>query len=122
MEKFLELNSAIIAIFGVGMVGLLTGILTKFSKFLDDRRAEDKLHRDAMLAILHNKVYKNGVEYIKKGKVTVGQLNDIEKLYAPYKAMGGNSTADLIISKVRDLPLDNASDDDVFLKEVKKID
>lgn len=102
------------ALFGVGVFGLLGTIITKMKAYTKRQEEEAKLNNDAMLAILHNKVYKNGIEYIKKGSVTVGQLNDIEKLYAPYIAMGGNSTAQLIMKRVRELPIDNTLEDDVL--------
>lgn len=119
MERLLEINGTMMALFGVGIFGLLTGIIAKLRAYTKMQEEEVKLNNDAMLAILHNKVYKNGVEYIRRGKVTVGQLNDIEKLYAPYKKMGGNGTAELIIEKVRALPIENGACDDEVLREVE---
>ena len=43
------------------------------------------------------------MDYIDKGCITVGELDDLEKLYRPYREMGGNSTAEVIMDNVRNL-------------------
>ena len=107
MEQFLEINTLSLAIFGVSIFGILKYFFEKFTKALESDRQERETLNEAMLAVLHNKIFKNGCDYIEKGCITVAELNDLEKLYKPYVAMGGNSTAKIVMENVRKLPIKN---------------
>ena len=103
MNKFLELNTLSLAVFGMSIFGILKYFFEKFTKALDlDKQKRENLN-SAMLAVLHNKIFKNGCDYIRKGRITVAELNDLEKMYKPYETMGGNSTAKIIMENVRKL-------------------
>ena len=107
MEKFLEINTFSLAVFGMSIFGILKYFFEKFKKSLDlDKRERENLN-SAMLAVLHNKIFKNGCDYIRKGRITVAELNDLEKMFKPYEAMGGNSTAKIVMENVRKLPIKN---------------
>ena len=109
MNKFLEINTLSLAVFGVSIFGILKYFFEKFKKSLDlDKRERENLN-SAMLAVLHNKIFKNGCDYIRRGSITVAELNDLEKMYKPYEAMGGNSTAKTVMVNVRQLPIKNES-------------
>lgn len=105
MNKFLEINTLSLAIFGVSIFGILKYFFEKFKKSLDVGKKERETLNEAMLAVLHNKIFKNGCDYIEKGCITVAELNDLEKMYKPYEAMGGNSTAKIVMENVRKLPI-----------------
>ena len=105
MEQFLEINTFSLAVFGVSIFGILKYFFEKFTKALESDRQERETLNEAMLAVLHNKIFKNGCDYLEKGCITVAELNDLEKLYKPYVAMGGNSTAKTIVENVRKLPI-----------------
>lgn len=107
MNKFLEINTLSLAVFGMSIFGILKYFFEKFKKALDLDKKERETLNEAMLAVLHNKIFKNGCDYIEKGCITVAELNDLEKLYKPYVAMGGNSTAKTIVENVRKLPIKN---------------
>lgn len=103
MEKFLEYNGMALAVFGVSLFGILKWFLNRLSKAFEKERRERATSEEAIMAILHNKIYKQGVCYLERNYITLDELNDIEKLYKPYKAMGGNGTAETIITNVRRL-------------------
>ena len=109
MEQFLEINTFSLAIFGVTIFGLLKYFLAKFQQPLEVERQKRENLNSAMLAVLHNKIFKNGCDYIRRGSITVAELNDLEKMYKPYEAMGGNSTAKTVMVNVRQLPIKNES-------------
>ena len=109
MNKFLEINTLSLAVFGMSIFGILKYFFEKFKKALDLDKQERETLCEGMVAVLHNKVFKNGCDYIRRGKVTVAELNDLEKLYKPYVAMGGNSTAKTVMENVRKLPIKDES-------------
>ena len=105
MEKFLEYNGMTLAIFGVSLFGILKWFLSRLTKAFEREKKERATSDEAIRAILHNKIYKQGICYLERNYITVDELNDLEKLYKPYKEMGGNSTAETIIRNVRRLEI-----------------
>lgn len=107
MEKFLEINTLSLTLFGVSIFGILKYFFKKYQESEDKKLTDQKRQVKGMLALLHSSIFTNGCEYLRKGKVTVAELNDLEKLYEPYREMGGNSTAKTIVENVRKLPIKN---------------
>lgn len=107
MEKFLEINGIIIAVFGVSIFGAIASgfkwLSKKMKTLVEEQKNESRITNEALLSILHNKIYKNGIDYIEKECISVGDLDDLEKLYKPYQEMGGNGTAKVIMENVRKL-------------------
>ena len=95
------------AIFGISVFGFIASgfkwLSHKMKAMIEEQRNESRITNEAMLAILHNKIYKNGIDYIENECISVGDLDDLEKLYKPYKEMGGNGTAKVIMENIRKL-------------------
>lgn len=96
---------------------IITAIVTRgffsFLQFLIKRHDDEKNHVDereslleeALLAILHDKIYTAGQKFIKRGKISAEDLSNLDHLYEPYKALGGNSTCEKIMERVNELPI-----------------
>lgn len=82
----------------VGGLILLFGVIRPVFKFI-------KYVRDGLLAILHDRIYQACNFYIKQGWVDVQGLRNLEYMYKPYAAMGGNGTAKELYERVKDLPI-----------------
>lgn len=82
----------------VGGLILLFGVIRPVIKFI-------KYVRDGLLAILHDRIYQACNFYIKQGWVDVQGLRNLEYMYKPYAAMGGNGTAKQLYERVKDLPI-----------------
>jgi hypothetical protein len=54
-------------------------------------------------ASLHNQIWSKADEYITRGYVTVGELNNFIYLFEAYKNLGGNGTGDTLHAKVLSL-------------------
>lgn len=115
MEWFLEVNSLILTIFGVGFFGLLTQFfkwIRKHAKIKEIARQEEKdlVNRrlvgleKANVAILHNKIYRQCDEHLSDGFITIDDLDDLSYLFNAYKALGGNGTGEVLYNKVKELP------------------
>lgn len=122
VEKIFEINSLILALFGLSSFGMLKGIFELWRKIdkerkqrqldLDDRfnklektmiEGFDQLKKTD-LSILHNKIYKQAMEHIAIGYITPDAMDDLEHLYKPYRALGGNGTAESLYNTCQGLP------------------
>jgi hypothetical protein len=72
-----------------------------------DKKEEVLDHQSKMLLGLgHDRIICLGKEYLAKGSMTEDEYENLNKyLYAPYKALGGNGTAEKIMEDVRKLPI-----------------
>lgn len=54
-----------------------------------------------MVALLHDSLFRNCEQYIKRGEITVNELENLETLYASYHALGGNGTGTALYEKCK---------------------
>ena len=74
--------------------------------FLSARGKSKTAEGKMMLGLGHSEIFRLSSKYISRGGVTQNELDDLLKyLYAPYKEMGGNGTAETIMGKVKALPI-----------------
>ncbi|XOQ49639.1 MAG: DUF1043 domain-containing protein [Eubacteriales bacterium] len=57
-----------------------------------------------ILALLHSELYKECEACEQKGYATVDDLKNIEYIYEPYHALGGNGTGTVLYERVKSLP------------------
>lgn len=84
-------------------------ILWKFMQPLRDAVKEQakrtELMEEGVQSILHDRIYQACNFYLKRGWVTVADLKNLEHMFTPYSAMGGNGTAKELYERVKDLPI-----------------
>ena len=69
-------------------------------------QAELKNQSQMLLGLGHDRIIYLGTKYIEDGYVTEDEFENLNKyLYEPYKALGGNGTAEKIMDDVRNLPI-----------------
>ncbi len=76
--------------------------IEKNVQMLIDRQ---NLSHDAYIALLHDRIYQCCKQYIGRGCITSEELNNLEYLYNPYHAAGGNGAAKKMYSDCQELPL-----------------
>lgn len=74
-------------------------------KRLEHIEEQQELQRLALLAMLHDSIYNEGATYLDQGYITPDQLDNFNKLYQPYQAMGGNSTGHTMSVQVNQLSI-----------------
>lgn len=84
---------------------LILMCLTWIVKTLRAKKTEYDVLRDGILALLHDRLYQACSFYIKEGVCSVEDRNNLEYLYKPYKALGGNGTGESLYKKCIDLPI-----------------
>ena len=59
-----------------------------------------------LLGLAHQEIIRTSVRYIERGSISKDEYQDLMKyLYEPYKALGGNGTAEKFIKETDELPI-----------------
>ncbi len=69
-------------------------------KKIQRERIEQELMKEAMLSILHDRLFQVGHYLLVKKKVTVDELENLEFMYKRYTALGGNGICKTLYEKV----------------------
>ncbi len=111
LDKLIEVNSIILSLFGIGIVGFLIKLYklvqdSKHKKLAKQQMTDSRLDNleKAQMATLHNKIYKQCQEHIERGWISLDDFDDLTYLFDAYKALGGNGTGEKIFNKVANLP------------------
>lgn len=129
MEGFLEINAQIAQVFGVGLVGLLAVVARMFWKMylelkkrnnqldellkgqieldgrLDVIEKQGELRQEASLASLHDRIYSGYEVILKRGAVTMKELNNMSHLWNAYSGLGGNGTGHAMYERICAMPV-----------------
>ena len=68
-------------------------------------QAEQKLIREGLLALLHDRLYQACQHHISAECITVGDLDNLEYLYESYHDLGGNGTGTELYLRCKALPI-----------------
>jgi len=88
--------------------GVCTSITYLYRKLLSRVQleiTEQKLLKDGVLAILHDRIYQACRHYLKEGAIDIEGLTNIEYMYRNYHELGGNGTGTELYERVRKLPI-----------------
>ena len=88
-----------------GIPSLIGAIFVSAVNYVKLKNSSYKLIKDGVIAILHNKIYTLGKQYIAQEHISVEALDDFEHLYNAYHALGGNGTGTEIYKRVKELPM-----------------
>ena len=75
-----------------------------FWSFMQHKLAKNDVKSEAILALLHDKLFYLCEKHIELGYISIEDLENIDYLIIPYKKMGGNGTVELLYEKVKKLP------------------
>lgn len=81
------------------------GALSFAYRHICKRLKEQKLVKEGIEAILHDRLWQAGRIYIPKGKVTLDELKNVEYIYNAYHNLGGNGTGTEIFERIKDLDI-----------------
>ena len=77
--------------------------LTGFVMFLIQRKDAKK---DLLIGLAHDRIMSLGEQYLARGDLTKEEYENMhDYLYVPYRALGGNGTAEKMMHEVDRLPL-----------------
>ena len=78
-------------------------LYTKFKQEI----ATQRLLKEGMLAILHDRLYQLCTSHIDNGCITVDELENLEYLYNSYHNLGGNGTGTSLFERCKTLKITN---------------
>ena len=67
--------------------------ISRFIEAIKDRSGKE------VLALLHDRLYQACQFYISRGYCTVGDRDNLEYMFKPYKALGGNGTGEELYNR-----------------------
>ena len=88
--------------------GVCTAITYLYRKLLGRVQLEineQKMLKEGMLAILHDRIYQACRHYLKQESIDIEGLTNIEYMYRNYHELGGNGTGTELYERVRKLPI-----------------
>ncbi len=88
------------------LCGLLASAVTGFIAYIKATRSKHKFERRAILALLHDRLYQACGYYLRRGWASEEDKRNLEYLYAPYAALGGNGTCHAMYEQCLALPLE----------------
>ena len=98
----------------VEIAGGITTVLALFIpiyKCVKKQMKKVELVQDALMGLLHDRICGLCEIYLKKGFATNEEREQLQVLYTPYKAMGGNHNAETLYEQVMEkLPLEKQKD------------
>ncbi len=93
MESWFEILLAVLASSG------LWAFITKLSERKDVKTR-------MLVGLGHDRIMWLGMKYIERGWITQDEYENLyEYLYKPYKAMGGNGSAERVMQELNKLPI-----------------
>lgn len=77
-----------------------------FWTFIIKRNEKNDASKKMILGLGHDRITCLGMSYINRGEITQSEYENLHKyLYEPYKAMGGNGSAERIMEEVQKLKI-----------------
>lgn len=89
----------------IGVPSLMGAIALSVFNYIKLKSASSRLIKEGVLAILHNRIYTLGKQYIEQGHISLEDMKDFEYLYDAYHNLGGNGTGTEIYERVKNLPI-----------------
>ena len=90
-----------------GGIAVLAALFAPFYKSVRKQMKKVELVQDALMGLLHDRICRLCETYLRKGFATNEEREQLQVLYTPYKAMGGNHNAESLYEQVMDrLPLE----------------
>jgi len=91
-----------------GIVGALisaaVGAIKHFRSCKSAQKGRMAVLESGVTALLHDSIYKEYAECVAKGFATVDDVRNIEYLYTPYHALGGNGTGTELYNRIKEMP------------------
>ena len=104
MEIIQQIINVVAGAATTGIVALCTWLLHRHRQ----GRNADALIRAGMMALLHDRIYQAAHYYCEKqGWCSLEDKHNIEYLYKPYAALGGNGTGESAYKAIMALPTES---------------
>lgn len=94
----------------LGTVLTSNGLWALFTHMYDAKHSNETAQSKMLKGLGHDRICYLGECYIERGSITRDEYENIhDYLYKPYRALGGNGTAEKIMKEVDGLPIKERS-------------
>ena len=90
------------------IVTFLSFLIKRLYSKLKQELTTQKLLKEGMIAMLHDRLYQLCTKFIEKGEITVDELENLEYMYKSYNNLGGNGTGTALFNRCKDLKIVNS--------------
>lgn len=81
-----------------------------FWAYLQARHEKKDAKTKMILGLGHDRIVTLAMSYVERGWITQDEYEDLNKyLYNPYREMGGNGTAERLMTEIKKLPIHHIS-------------
>ena len=90
---------------------IITGLCSMIASsgfwlYLQKRLDKNDAQAEMLRGLGHDRIIRHGLRYIERGYITTSEYENLKDyLYVPYKKLGGNGSADRVMSEVDKLEL-----------------
>jgi len=95
-------ETIVVAVVTSGALSTLIGCIFKIIENNENKHDQQKLVNQEMLLW---RIKDGGKKALAAGEITHEEFEDLTRVYALYKALGGNGFAEAVMAKVKALPL-----------------
>ena len=88
------------------LASVITGLITYVKTTRTKRKSGDAAERQAILALLHDRLYQSCGYYLRREWASEEDKRNLDYLYEPYPALGGNGTCHTMYEQCLALPLE----------------
>lgn len=86
------------------VLALMSAALGWLARKVHKWKLEQDLVKQGVLAILHDRLYQACQFYLQRGYCTIDDRDNMEYMFRPYKALGGNGTGEDLYNRCLALP------------------
>ncbi len=87
------------------IVGVGGWALKKIMKRQKEQAEEERALKNGILAILHDSIFRTYKLCSNANSITLEELEDLDYLYKPYHALGGNGTGTELYKRIKSMPI-----------------
>ncbi len=110
MLEFLQ--SHILETLYAALIAVLGGAYHVLRRKVAAQKQEYDQTCEGVKALLHDRIYTECSHWIAEGYCTLEDRKNIEYMYRPYRALGGNGTGEQLYNAVQGLPFETQGKDD----------
>ena len=111
MFEFLQ--SHVLETLYAAMIALLGGAYHVLRRKVVAQKREYDQTCEGVKALLHDRIYTECSRWIAEGYCALEDRKNIEYMYRPYRALGGNGTGERLYNAVQTLPFELQRKDDI---------
>ena len=95
---------ALISALTATAVGALTGMVRHIWLHQQEQAKRQQSVEEGLQALLYDRIYRSYTDCIRKEFATADDIRNLENLYRPYHALGGNGTGTELFERVKKMP------------------